>query len=38
MYIQAWSGIYPRIIQACSGIFKTLYNAGVFETVAYLEP
>ena len=29
---------YPGIIQAYSGIFKTLCNPGIFRTVAYSEP
>ena len=29
---------YPGIIQAYSGICKSLYNLGVFGTVAYPEP
>ena len=28
---------YPGIIQAYSGIFKTLCNPGIFRTVAYSE-
>ena len=29
---------YPGIIQAYSGIFKTLCNPGIFRTVVYPEP
>ena len=29
---------YPGIIQAYSGIFKTLGNSGIFRTVVYPEP
>ena len=30
--------IYSGIIQAYSGILRTLYNPSVFRTVVYLEP
>ena len=29
---------YPGIIQAYLGIFKTLYNPGMFRNVVYPEP
>ena len=30
--------VYPGIIQAYSGILKTLCNLAIFRTVVYLEP
>ena len=33
-----YNQVYPGIIQAYSGTFKTLCNPGIFRTVVCLEP